>query len=109
MNMSPKPLMALSWPFGLSFLVIWNALMWYSRWLNGGPGVYHNPTALAVAGATCLLGSAVWFGVVLSPTVRRLATAKHRQHYYEPDLFVFVGGVSAAIGVAAIYSAFTWQ
>ena len=102
MIISYSGLRSLSWPFVIIFTLAWNALMFLSIWMNGGMGPYKNGPALIVTGITCILASAVSFAIVFSESWRRLVTAEKRVHFYKPSVFVFIGILTALIGIQAI-------
>jgi hypothetical protein len=105
MRISIRGLRSLSWPFILGFVVIWNALNYLAIWLNGGPGMYNDPRALAVVAATCLVTSALSFGIVTWPRLRGLVTADQRLEYFEPSPFLFIGAIAGLMGALMAYDA----
>jgi hypothetical protein len=105
MRISIRGLRSLSWPFTISFVVIWNALNFFAVWLNGEWGMYRDPRALAVLAVTCLATSILSFGIVLIPGIRDFATAEHRLESYDPSPFLFIGVVAGLMGVFLAYDA----
>nr|CAP47920.1 putative integron gene cassette protein [uncultured bacterium]CAP47921.1 putative integron gene cassette protein [uncultured bacterium]CAP47922.1 putative integron gene cassette protein [uncultured bacterium] len=100
MGISTRGLRSLSWPFGIGFVVVWNALNFLALWLNGGWGkMYEDPRSFIVLAVTCLSTSLLSFGIVLIPGLRDLVTAEHRLHYYEPLPFLFIGAAAGLMGV----------
>ena len=107
MRISIRGLRSLSWPFVIGFVTIWNALNYLAMRLNGGPGMYEDPRALAVLATTCLITSALSFGIVTWPGVRSLATAEKRLKYFDPSPFLFIGAVTGLMGALMAYDAFS--
>jgi hypothetical protein len=105
MNFSTGGLRALSWPFIIGFVVVWNALNILAIWLNEGPRRYEDPAALMVLAGTCLTTALLSLGIVYFPGLRDLVTAEERRKHYEPKPFLFLAVIAGFLGGFMLFEA----
>ena len=94
-----RGLLALRAWFIVASVVLWNALLGWVVWRNGGFGSVHDEGALSIIAATCALFCGLSSAICFSPRVRGRLLAPSRAHLYAPAPFALI---ALACGVLSL-------